>query len=58
MKTYYVGGITRSSPQWSSARSTTPHDVLNMWSPIYDSSVWGYVEIGMSSFGSPTMYSY
>ena len=32
---------TRSSPQWWSGRSTTPHDVLNLWSPIYDPSVWG-----------------
>ena len=35
-----------------------PHDVLNLWSPIYDPSVLGYVGIGMSSFGSPTMGSY
>ena len=32
--------ITRSSPQWWSGRLTTPHDVLNLWSPIYDPSVW------------------
>ena len=29
---------TRSSPQWWSDRSTTPHEVLNLWSPIYDPS--------------------
>ena len=27
---------TRSSPQWR-----PPHYVLNLWSPIYDISVWG-----------------
>ena len=32
---------TRSSPQWWSGRSTIPHDVLNLWLPIYDASVWG-----------------
>ena len=32
---------TRSSPQWRPGRSTTPHDVLNLWSPIYDLSVFG-----------------
>ena len=35
-----------------------PTYVLNLWSPIYDPSVWGYVRIGVSSFGSPSMYSY
>ena len=49
---------TRSSPQWWSSRSTTLHDVLNLWSPIYDHSVWGYLGIEMSSFCSPPMYSY
>ena len=32
---------TRSSPQCWSGRSTIPHDVLNLWSSIYDPSVWG-----------------
>ena len=32
---------TRSSPQWWSGRSTTPREVLNLWSPIYGPSVWG-----------------
>ena len=32
--------------------------VLNQLSPIYDPSVWGYVGIGMSAFGSPPVYSY
>ena len=32
---------TRSSPQWWWGRSTTPQDVLNLWSPIYDRSVCG-----------------
>ena len=34
-----------------------PHDVLKLWSSIHDPSVWRYVWIGMSSFGSPPMYS-
>ena len=34
------------------------HDVLNLCSPIYDPSVWGYVGIGMSSLSSSPMYSY
>ena len=33
-------GKTRSS-QWWSGRTTTPHNVLNLWSPIYDPSVCG-----------------
>ena len=33
--------LTKLSPQWWSGRSTTPYDVLNPWSPIYDPSVWG-----------------
>ena len=33
--------ITRLAPQWWSGRWTTPHDMLNMWSPICDRSVWG-----------------
>ena len=31
----------RSSPQWWSGRSTTPHDMINLWSPNYDPSIWG-----------------
>ena len=27
-----------------------PHDVLNLWLPSYNPSVWGYVGIGMSLF--------
>ena len=37
--------ITRSSPQWWWSRSTTPHDVLNLWSPICNPSVWGYMQL-------------
>ena len=40
-KFFVVIHKTRSSPQWWSGRSTTSHDVLNLWSPIYDPSVWG-----------------
>ena len=32
---------TWSSLQWWSGRLTTSHDVLNLWSPIWDPSVWG-----------------
>ena len=39
---------TRSPSQWWSGHSTTPHDVLNLWSPIYDPSVWGMWGVGMS----------
>ena len=40
---FSIQKLTRSSPHWWSGRSTTPHDVLNLWSPSYDASVWGYV---------------
>ena len=33
--------FTRSSPQWWSGRSTTAHDVLNLWSLICGPSAWG-----------------
>ena len=49
---------SRSSPQWRSGRSTTPNDVVNLWWPICDHWVWGAWESGISSFGSPPMYSY
>ena len=39
-------GKTRSSPQWGSGRSTTRHNALNLWSPIYDPSVWGTCRSG------------
>ena len=42
--------------RWS-GRSRSPHDVLNLWSPTYGPSVWGYVGIGMNSFGCLPMYS-
>ena len=48
----------RSLPQWLSGGSTTPHDVLNLWSPICNNSVWGTWESGMDSFDSPPMCSY
>ena len=36
--------------EWSNA-----HNELNLWSPIYDPSVWSTWGSGMSSFGSPPM---
>ena len=36
----------------------TSHDVLNLWLPIYDPSVWGNLGIGMGSFDSPHMVFY
>ena len=44
---------TRSSPQWWSGRSTTSHDVLNMWSPICDPSGLDTCGSGMGPVDSP-----
>ena len=35
-----------------------PHDVLNLWSPICDPSVWGMWGQGMGLFDSPPTLSY
>ena len=49
---------TRSSPQWWSGRSTTRHDVLNLWSPICDSFVWGTQGAGNEFICTPPIGSY